>query len=210
MEQRLFQEALAIASPSCVYCEGKGVIEPHWKSARLCRCVLRKIFRICLRRYFESERNAGRIGTVSMDYQGVRVGRVMYGRKEQEFAADFWLVSRRTLSPLEFRILDLHFLHGADWRACCGKLGIKRGNFFHYVYAIEQRMARVFVELEPYPLYPLIDYFTGSRPEPAGPVDVAPPKPAARAAHIKTLRKGWSRKPAEAPKDYLCAAGVAA
>ena len=36
-----------------------------------------------------------------------------------------------------------------------------RGNFFHEVYRIEHRLGRVFATLQPYPLYPLTEYFGG-------------------------------------------------
>jgi hypothetical protein len=36
-----------------------------------------------------------------------------------------------------------------------------RGNFFHSVYRIQQKMGRVFRELEPYGLFPVDDYFHG-------------------------------------------------
>jgi hypothetical protein len=36
-----------------------------------------------------------------------------------------------------------------------------RGDFFHAVYRIEQRLGRVFAELQPYPLFPLNEYFGG-------------------------------------------------
>jgi hypothetical protein len=38
---------------------------------------------------------------------------------------------------------------------------MERGDFFHAVYRIEQRLGRVFAELEPYALYPLSEYFGG-------------------------------------------------
>jgi hypothetical protein len=47
-------------------------------------------------------------------------------------------------------------------------LGIDRGNFFHAVYRIEQKLGRIFRELTPYPLFPVDDYFHG--PSRIGPV----------------------------------------
>jgi hypothetical protein len=76
--------------------------------------------------------------------------------------ADFCLVSRRALNEQEHRIFRYHFLLGADWKLCCRKLNMDRGNFFHAVYSIEQKLGRTFAELEPYPLYPLRDYFSGT------------------------------------------------
>ena len=84
-----------------------------------------------------------------------------WGRKSEEFAADFCLVSKRTLKDSEFKIFRYHFLLGADWKLCCRKLGMDRGNFFHAVYRIEQKLGRVFREIEPYALFPVDDYFHG-------------------------------------------------
>jgi hypothetical protein len=84
-----------------------------------------------------------------------------WGRKDEEFTADFCLVSKRNLTGLEHRIFRYHFLLGADWKLCCRKLSLDRGNFFHAVYRIEQRLGRVFRELEPYGLFPVNDYFHG-------------------------------------------------
>ncbi|MEQ1949057.1 MAG: hypothetical protein ABL995_17835 [Bryobacteraceae bacterium] len=54
-----------------------------------------------------------------------------------------------------------HFLLGADWKLCTRRLGMDRGNFFHAVYRIEQKLGRAFRELEPYALFPLDEYYNG-------------------------------------------------
>jgi hypothetical protein len=60
-----------------------------------------------------------------------------------------------------------------------------RGTFFHSIYRIEQRLGRVFAELEPYALYPLSEYFGGMiRKEPGRP-SLAVPLAARRAARIE-------------------------
>jgi hypothetical protein len=91
--------------------------------------------------------------------------KTIWSRKNEEFIADFCLVSRRALNDFEYRIFNFHFLLGADWKLCCRRLGMDRGNFFHEVYRIEQRLGRVFRELQPYGLYPLDEYFGGSTRE---------------------------------------------
>ena len=70
------------------------------------------------------------------------------GRKDEEFVADFCLVARRALSDCEHKLFRYHFLLGADWKLCTRKLGIDRGTFFRRVYRIEQKLSRVFRELE--------------------------------------------------------------
>ena len=75
--------------------------------------------------------------------------------------ADFVLVSRRFLTDSEHRIFRFHYLLGADWHLCCRQLKLDRGDFFHMLYEIEQKLGRVFAELKPYALYPLDEYFGG-------------------------------------------------
>jgi hypothetical protein len=60
---------------------------------------------------------------------------------------------------------------------------LDRGTFFHSIYRIEQRLGRVFAELEPYALYPVSEYFGGMiRKEPGSSLVAMPlqPRPVAR------------------------------
>jgi len=84
-----------------------------------------------------------------------------WSRKDEEYIADFCLVSKRSLDKDEFQVFKFHFLMDAEWRLCCRRLKIDKGNFFHMVYRIEQRLGRVYRELEPYALFPLDEYFGG-------------------------------------------------
>jgi hypothetical protein len=98
--------------------------------------------------------------------------RQVWGRRDEEYIADFCLVSKRFLDDSEHKLFRFHFLLGADWRLCCRQLKMERGSFFHEVYRIQQKLGRVFRELEPYALYPLDEYFGGTykkdlRPESA-------------------------------------------
>ena len=53
-------------------------------------------------------------------------------------------------------------------------MNLDRGEFFHEVYRIQQKLGRAFRELEPYALYPLEEYFGGSSKEKAQPVKPFP------------------------------------
>jgi hypothetical protein len=75
--------------------------------------------------------------------------------------ADFCLVARRSLTEEEHRLFRFYFLLGADWNLCSRRLGMDRATFFHSVYRIEQKLGRVFRELEPYALFPVDEYFSG-------------------------------------------------
>jgi hypothetical protein len=65
------------------------------------------------------------------------------------------------LDDSEHRLFRYHFLLGADWKLCARKLSVDRGNFFHAVYRVEQKLGRAFRELQPYALFPLDEYFNG-------------------------------------------------
>jgi hypothetical protein len=90
---------------------------------------------------------------------GGRERRPVWGRKNEEYVADFCLVSKRNLDEFEYQIFRFHFLLGADWRLCCRRLNMDKGLFFHSIYRIQQKLGRAFRELTPYPLFPLDEYF---------------------------------------------------
>jgi hypothetical protein len=172
---------LGLAKLTCCTCHGYGLRIVHKKKELPCHCVFRAIFRTCYNRFRDCVANGGHASTVSLEFFRGKEGRRSYSRKKEEYMADFYLVSRRELDALEFRVFRYHFLLGADWKLCCRQLGIDRGSFFHTVYRIEQKLGRVFAELEPYGLYPVDEYFGGTiRREPAQPlpppVALRPPK----------------------------------
>jgi hypothetical protein len=98
-------------------------------------------------------------GTVSLECTHGPVGKHFYSRKREEFAADFCLVTRRVLTEAEYKIFRYTFLLGADWKMCADHLGLDRGNFYHAIYRIEEKLGREYADLKPYPLYPVDEYF---------------------------------------------------
>jgi hypothetical protein len=99
---------------------------------------------------------------VSLEPFPGRDSKKSWGLKDEEYIADFTLVSRRNLDEVEYKIFKFHYLLGADWILCCRRLKIDRGEFFHHVYRIQQKLGRAFRELEPYALFPLDEYFNGA------------------------------------------------
>jgi hypothetical protein len=102
------------------------------------------------------------MSTVSLEFCSGREGRRSYSRKTEEYIADFTLIAKRILDEEEHKIFRFHFLLGADWRLCCRQLKMDRGNFFHAVYRIQQKLGKTFAELEPYSLYPVDEYFAAT------------------------------------------------
>jgi hypothetical protein len=131
---------------------------------------------------------------VTVDASSGRDGRRVYSRKNEEYMADFCLVSKRTLCELDYRIFKYHFILGADWRLCCRQMKIDRGTFFHAIYRIEQQLGRMFSELAPYALFPLDEYFGGRAQEapPAGPL---PPIPLAMLFRKPEPARRWPWRP---------------
>jgi hypothetical protein len=103
---------------------------------------------------------------VSLEANPGRHRKSVWGLKNEEYMADFTLVSRRTLDEYEYVIFKSHFLLGADWNLCCRKLNLDRGEFFHEVYRIQQKLGRTFRELEPHALFPLDQYFNSRTKDP--------------------------------------------
>jgi len=154
-------ETLALAVPACNICLGLGLRNGRNEASHPCNCVLRAIFRACFDQFRDCATRAKYISKVTLDPMPGKDRRGAWGRKDEEYIADFCLVSKRTLTEVEYRVFRNHFLLGADWKLCCRRLNMDRGNFFHAVYRLQQKLGRVFRELEPYALFPVDDYFHG-------------------------------------------------
>lgn len=155
-------ETIGMASASCVFCRGLGLrTTEKLGEEKPCGCVFRGIFKACLNRYRHCIATAGKLKPVTYEYSGAPTGGRFFGRKQEEFIADFELIGRRTLEPLEIEVLKLHFVQGHDWKVCTGKLDISKGNFFHTVYLVQEKLGRAFRETAPYALYPIDEYFSG-------------------------------------------------
>lgn len=152
-------QAIALAADECTQCHGVGLITGRRGYTAPCNCVLRGVFRACYGKFIECVCSDKHVTRVRLEKSGGHNRRYSFGRKEEEYAADFVLVSRRHLDPLEFRVFRYHYLLGADWKLCSRRMHIDRGEFFHALYRVEQRLGRVFRELKPYPLFPLDEYF---------------------------------------------------
>ena len=160
-------ETLALAQQSCTFCHGLGLRPGRAGASAPCNCVFRAIFRACYARFRKCASKEKYISRVSLEANPGRLRKSTWGLKNEEYVADFCLVSRRLLDDQQHRLFRFHFLLGADWKLCCRKLNIDRGEFFHEVYRIQQILGRAFRELEPYALYPVDEYFNGTTKEKA-------------------------------------------
>jgi hypothetical protein len=155
-------EVLGLAKESCAHCQGFGLRRSKGGPAVPCQCVLRAVFRACFNKFRQCVGQEKHISRVRLEQVNGRDSRQTWGMKDEEFMADFCIIAERILTVAEHRIFRFHFLLGADWKLCCRRLGMDRGSFFHEVYRIQQKLGRVFRELEPYALFPLDEYFGGT------------------------------------------------
>jgi hypothetical protein len=154
-------ETLALAGPACSTCHGLGLRAVRGNVLQPCHCVFRSIFRACLGRFRECVTTERYLSRVTLDAVPGKDHQGTWSRKQEEFIADFCLVSRRALEEDEYLVFRYHFLLGADWHLCCQRLHVDRGTFFHSVYRIQEKLGKVYRELQPYPLYPIAEYFYG-------------------------------------------------
>jgi hypothetical protein len=152
---------LALSKVNCPSCAGSGTFITAEGEIEPCHCVLRAIFQACYRRFVECAGESSSDSRVSMERGASHSRSGGWGRKEEEYVADFCLIAKRTLTEAEYKIFRYHFLLGADYNLCCRKLQMDRGLFFHAVYRIKRKLGRAFRETQPYPLYPVNDYFEG-------------------------------------------------
>ena len=154
-------ETIAVAKESCSQCQGLGLRgSTNRKGPEApCNCVLRSIFRSCYSRFRHCIEKEKHMSHVRLEIIGGQDRRPVWGRKDEEYIADFSLVSKRVLDEFEYKLFRFHFLLGADWRLCCRQLKMEKGVFFHAVYRMQQKLGRAFRELRPYPLFPLDEYF---------------------------------------------------
>jgi len=155
-------ETLALASNSCSHCRGLGLRDLLSGKQKPCECVFRSIFRICFERFRDCVTREKHLSRVSFELHSGPNRRGTWGRKDEEYIADFTAIAKRVLDEVEYRIFRFHFLLGADWRLCTRQLKLDRGSFFHVVYRIENKMGRTLRELEPYSLFPVDEYFNAS------------------------------------------------
>ena len=157
-------ETLALALHNCTSCRGLGLRIGKRGGIQPCNCVLRNIFRACFNRFRYCQEKEKHMTRSTMEFVSGRDHKASWGRKEEEYSADFMLIIKRTLLPEEYQLFTFHYLLGADWKLCCRRLKMDRGLFFHSAYRIEQKLGKIFRELQPYSLYPLTDYFHSSSP----------------------------------------------
>lgn len=143
---------------------GVGLRLTRSNTAVACHCVLRSIFRECFAKFRQCVEREKSMSHVTMEHWDQGGRRSTWGRKNEEYIADFCLVAKRVLTEDEHRLFRFYYLLGADWRMCAMRLGFDRGTFFNRLYRVQEILGREFREMAPYALYPLDEYFGCTRP----------------------------------------------
>lgn len=154
----------SLSQALCPTCKGEGTKGRVRLEPTPCECVKRKAFRCCLEKY----RGCQILPDTNMSVIGVNDGmnsrgqsrRVVFGFRNTEFVADFDLAARRTLDKREQLVLRLYHMEGLQWRLCAKRAGVKEPEFFRYLGRVEAKLGGAFMQLKPYPLYPLHVYFS--------------------------------------------------
>src|SRR3982750_3568962 len=97
-------ETLALANQRCSVCRGIGMRDGRKEDKLPCKCVLRAIFRICFQRFVECVTVDSTISQVRIERRPGKAGHVTWGRKQEEYIADFMKLTERTLTPAQFRL----------------------------------------------------------------------------------------------------------
>jgi len=130
--------AFANAREKCVYCGGSGKVKRHFVM-RVCSCAYRGIAVKAMNRY-RVLRMSGPWGRCRIER--TQTGGLMRGFVEVEFLAEIDLAARRVLNGPELKVYELYEAQNADWRYCSARVGLNRGNFFHLVYVVEQKLGK--------------------------------------------------------------------
>lgn len=153
-------EVLLLSNMSCSNCFGLGKVRIDAITDAPCNCVLRNIFRRCYSRYKEIEEGKSNIRSSTFKINSLNTHRIRcYSFKNLEYSADFVLVAKKSLKPIDYSIFEYFFLQERTWIYCSRKVGMHRGEFWHHVYRIEKILGTVFRSLRPFPLYPVDEYF---------------------------------------------------
>src|SRR5580692_9625599 len=97
-------ETLALAMHHCTHCRGSGLRLGRKSSLSPCNCVLRGIFRACYKRFVDCATQARHLSQSAQEPHLGRQRPMSWGRKDEEYIADFCLVARRTLDDFEYKL----------------------------------------------------------------------------------------------------------
>lgn len=171
MRQVTRADVLALAHNACEKCGGSGLAPCRTRGHKIglcgpkvgvCSCVSRAIFRICYTRQQQCEE---KISISSSAAERMQLPRRLgpWGRKNEEYLADFDLLVKHALTKPEYRVFRAYFYVGWPWDLCMREFNLDRGKFYRVIYKAEEKAGEAFLLTEPYGIYPLDEYFHSTR-----------------------------------------------
>ena len=97
-------DTIALARHSCAQCHGLGLKYSTRGNSSPCNCTLRAVFRTCYARFRHCVTKEKYMSKASAELVPGRDGKLTWGRKDEEYIADFCLVSRKALDELEQKV----------------------------------------------------------------------------------------------------------
>jgi hypothetical protein len=70
-----------------------------------------------------------------------------------EYCADFCLIAKRVLTPIQHAVFDHRYVRGGHWKLCPLKLSHRL--YYYRCDQVEAILGKTFRTLEPYPLFPV-------------------------------------------------------
>lgn len=153
-------DTIGLAGARCSKCRGLGLYVNARGENNPCACVLRAIFHACHREFRTRADSRKGPGVVRLERASGPSGRNIYGHKSEEFIADFYLISKRTLNESEWRIFRFRYLLGAETNLCARPLRMSVSNICQHCSRIEAKLGRAFRDTSPYALFPIDGYFS--------------------------------------------------
>lgn len=157
-------QTIGLARMGCPKCQGLGLVRQLRNNVNPCPCVLRAIFKACFNRFRLGlmKTNGAPLVNVALDKRD-STRRMTFGWKEQEYAADFVLISKRTLTASEYQLFRYAYLLGDDGKLCQRYLKISPSQFNRACADIEAKLGHAFQATRPYGLFPVDGYFSPSK-----------------------------------------------
>ncbi len=102
-------DTIALAMQCCSDCHGLGLKFNLRGTSVPCNCVLRAVFRACYARFRHCASKEKHISQASLELISGKDCTRIWGRKDEEYIADFCQVSRKSLTNLSIRSSNIIF-----------------------------------------------------------------------------------------------------
>ncbi len=157
LEEAVRARAIATANAHCLQCSGTGIRLAKYREVA-CGCVHRHAFYSCVAKYRRIRFCQGYPDAPRIRLEHSGHGDPQYAFPHSEFLADFDIAARKCLAKEDLLILEHHFIQRGEWKRGLALTKLNRGDYYHRVYAVAERMGGYLATLKPFALYPTPAY----------------------------------------------------